>query len=429
MGRKKKKKKRKPSNKRKLLPERRVDDWAYDRVFNFESLNLAKLDRDLKKLDDIERNLSRESRQYQNRLGSLGANRRLETLASLKSIRDQLNGKTKMIENARQSMQLAKLICERQLNATKRSVPILIGIATLDSLINEEPETYEYIVNSRLPFDFMFFEFLEPLELEMPFKPEKKEAIGIKLHRTDFVWEDNLPNYDYYATLYYQDGGKLLPLRIAFGPTNRKTFIGDFFFDRNNRTYFEVNIERGEVISTDDITLGKHLIKPSTEVYTNISEMSEPYPVTERTTITDKANTEIFRKISNLCVNLINYINAHNITIKKRIRNFKIKKRIKTGRVEEISINEPYHLITIKDGFIEESELPTGRSWELQWRVYVRGHNRRYRNERGEIYLITWVRPHIKGPPDAPWRENRYRDLAAKLEQEKRMYEEHLNKE
>ena len=42
--------------------------------------------------------------------------------------------------------------------------PFLVGSATLESLVNETPSTYEYISCGKLPFDNLFFEFKEPIK-------------------------------------------------------------------------------------------------------------------------------------------------------------------------------------------------------------------------------------------------------------------------
>ncbi|MBI2044079.1 hypothetical protein HYT24_01820, partial [Candidatus Pacearchaeota archaeon] len=45
---------------------------------------------------------------------------------------------------------------------TNKSHPILLGPATVDSLLDEVPERLDYVKESKLPFDDMFFEFMEP---------------------------------------------------------------------------------------------------------------------------------------------------------------------------------------------------------------------------------------------------------------------------
>ena len=128
--------------------------------------------------------------------------------------------------------------------------------------------------------------------------------------------------------------------------------------------------------------------------------------------------------LSRFCVNTINYINAHNVTVVQRTRGKYIP-----YPDQDLSIlpsnKRPFYLVTIKDGFVEEEQERQTRSWDLQWRLYVRGHDRKLRDDSGQIYMTSWVRPHIRGPPDAPWREQRYEVLAAKLEQEKEMYRLH----
>jgi hypothetical protein len=41
----------------------------------------------------------------------------------------------------------------------------------------------------------------------------------------------------------------------------------------------------------------------------------------------------------------------------------------------------------------------------------VRGHSRTYREEDGSERYTIWIEPFVKGPQDAPWKNNRYEML------------------
>jgi len=152
-----------------------------------------------------------------------------------------------------------------------------------------------------------------------------------------------------------------------------------------------------------------HLIHPA-ELYHNSVACSE------------LDDLDVFKHVPNLCVNLVNYINAHNVTVIKRERDVDIDaERVWDGEREK----NPFYLVTIRDGVVEEPELPTGRTWDLKWRVYVRGHDRKYRDDQRRVVRTTWIGPHIKGPDGAPWRYQRYQVLATKLLREKEMLREH----
>ena len=129
-----------------------------------------------------------------------------------------------------------------------------------------------------------------------------------------------------------------------------------------------------------------------------------------------------YKELNNLTINIINYINAQNVTIESRTR------KIKTGnggrgKQEREIIHEPekpYHVVKVdsKKIYLDEEKEKEG---ELQWRVYVRGHARRYRDEKDKIKYIIWINPHVRGPENASWRHHRYAILAGMLEKEKTM--------
>jgi len=144
--------------------------------------------------------------------------------------------------------------------------------------------------------------------------------------------------------------------------------------------------------------------------------------------INDFPNGDTFYKIPNLCINLINYINSHNITIVKRERDIVFLEKIKKGKQKKRKQKSPFYLIPIKDEiYIEPDTRKEIGKWELTERIHVRGHDRKYRDNRGDIKKIIWIPPHVKGPESAPWRNQRYEILAGKLKREKEMASFYLN--
>lgn len=138
----------------------------------------------------------------------------------------------------------------------------------------------------------------------------------------------------------------------------------------------------------------------------------------------DLRNYGLLSQVPNFCVNLINYINSHNVQINKRTRG----KRTPRSESETLILSaeqKPFSLITVRDSKIEETTERETRTWDLNWRVYVRGHVRHYRDEEGNLTSTTWVHPYVRGPTNAPWKTQRYEILAKKLEEERRMYQEH----
>jgi hypothetical protein len=61
----------------------------------------------------------------------------------------------------------------------------------------------------------------------------------------------------------------------------------------------------------------------------------------------------------------------------------------------------------------------------LEYRVFVRGHDRKYLDDRGAIRMTSWIPPCIKGPPNAPFIEQRYQVLHDKLKREQEMYKKY----
>jgi len=118
-----------------------------------------------------------------------------------------------------------------------------------------------------------------------------------------------------------------------------------------------------------------------------------------------------FSKIIDLSLNLINYINAQNVVIKKsdfdRKKTNKINRRRKKKGKSEIIPPSPYYWAEVKKSYIDyEGSDSEEKGWELEHRVWNRGHFRHYKDGK-----CVWVIPYIKGPKDAPWKENRYANL------------------
>lgn len=94
------------------------------------------------------------------------------------------------------------------------------------------------------------------------------------------------------------------------------------------------------------------------------------------------------------------------------------------GRYRKVSQNRNFYVVVVRD--VQVAPETKGKSWDLKWRICVRGHNRRYRDENRVIYRVSWIAPFEKGPPDAPWREQRYHVLADKLLRERQWQQKYL---
>jgi len=318
--------------------------------------------------------------------------------------------------------------------------PFIIGPATLESLINKQPETYEYVRDSKLPFDNMFFEFLEPIPMKLPFYNFEKNLRGLSLNRNR-----NDPFLTYFTKLYYSDSPEdVVSLSLHFNPENLNQtqgkitcFQGKRFNPRNMDTsgvyVFIADLKTNKVHycthDDDRENLSKRKISQQ-EAYKILEEQSkrgegdflnETY-FRREANFSDFDAYETIHQVTNLCVNFVNYINAHNVTIVNRERESTYLDRRPNGQRKKRTITRPFHLIVLKDQVIERPGGPGEKTWELQERIFVRGHDRRYRNEEGAIRLTSWIPPHIKGPPNAPFHEQRYQVLYEKLGREIQMF-------
>jgi len=62
-----------------------------------------------------------------------------------------------------------------------------------------------------------------------------------------------------------------------------------------------------------------------------------------------------------------------------------------------------------------------GTGEKLTERLFSMGHNRTYRHDSGDVRYTTWVSPCVKGPEDAPWRNQRHMIFGEQLLTERKM--------
>ena len=337
---------------------------------------------------------------------------------------------------------------EKGLQSYLRAKPFLIGAATLESLLNERPLQYDYIREGKIPFDHIFFEFAEPCSLEVPFLNTRKNIRGML-----FKKQPSTPDYkyagDYAADLHYSDSrNDMWSLGINFNSMLQGIFRGSltnllhlqtmpitFCIDMNKGViYYDASANMEDYarrILEIQRKVDPSLKDPSAVMKTiNESEQYIPLFYPEKEEIDSFEHNEVFFQIPNLCVNLVNYINAHNVTVVRREREVIYLDKDERGNKKVRRSKQPFHLIVVQDKVIEEPEEPREVGhWELRWRVYVRGHDRRYRDETGNIRMTTWIDPYIKGPSDAPWREQRYVVLAERLKREREMMRKYRERE
>jgi hypothetical protein len=301
------------------------------------------------------------------------------------------------------------------------SKPFLIGPATLDSLLETLPETFEYIENGHIPFNDIFFEFREPLKLGVPFVGIESEARGLLFNKRKIGDKEV-----YLLDLQYLKDKTKERHTLSTAFDMKRIFLGRMW-GSNGGFYsaYEVDPKNNAVRFTS----------PSSRIAVSRMLANGIYPlgatenqsgVVETKPISEVPNGETLFQIPCLFINLINYINAHNVTVIKKDRPVVYLDKDDRGKKKKHTSSQPFYLITVKDEVVEEPEIPREiGKWQLTERIYVRGHDRRYRDDNGNIRMTTWISPHVKGPPNAPWREQRYQVLAEKLMREKQMMKGH----
>ncbi len=266
---------------------------------------------------------------------------------------------------------------------------ILIDEMTLDSLLNHPYSNECFKGELKLPFHDVFFEFSNPLEYRTWDWGSVYDLGGFLFYYLDTDKEKGpqKPNSqkERFSMILFDDGGYCGDARISLSETD-----GLFTFsecDHELRAYH-------------------YLYKPLKRRLFCLNRQSYVEAETLENIPDDVVN--IF-KLANLSINTINYINAQNITIKKGYREERRvslpggrKKKSKRFLVQ----SKPYYWIEIEKRVYEEKEGEPGHSWELEYRVWVRGHFRHYQDGKR-----IWIEPFVKGPPDAPWKHNRYKVL------------------
>lgn len=300
----------------------------------------------------------------------------------------------------------------------KNSKCFFIDKMVEDSLLNVQHDASQnYAKSIKLPFPFIFFELEEPINLNL----EKllmvdEERINRKIKGLSFVRAPSLIE-------------KGMPFR-GFGESKEKDIENCFeillhytgikdgfetvtfnvdtlpcFFFSSQCKYLIIDYRDNSII---DITghgeadqrpySGREWMPKMDEIARDLN--GEHVPLI---------------RLIDLCINLINYINAQNVTIirKEREKNGPQqmesinRKRIKQGKVPFVPLR-PYYMIEVRKHVYVNEDEDEGqeKAWELNYRVWVRGHFRHYKDG-----ATTWIEPHVRGPSEAPWKHNRYEVL------------------
>ncbi len=381
-----------------------LDPWFYDQVINEEKALL----------DHFHKNDDRVSRDEKEIIGLLEQHKLKPFLKP--DYHEYLLKKLRDIQERRPYHESGNRHVADRITQLTESKPFLIGAATLESLVNREPDTYEYIEGGKLPFDNMFFEFAEPFSMNIPFWSQQSSARGIQLMKSV---DPETKKMDYCFILYYVQQNKILAeLSIHTDFVNLQVLGRLRYNDKrisSKDRIFTIDPTSRTVKYTEDVESAQKLY------VRDPNKALEALGIT--TSISQIPYNEVFYQIPNLCTNLINYINAHNVTVVKKDRPIIILDIYDDGRKKKSTKNTPFYLVTVRDMlYVEPDEPREVGKWVLEERIYVKGHNRKYLNPDQSLRLKIWIRPCVKGPLNAPWRNQRYEVLYEKLKREKEMY-------
>lgn len=282
---------------------------------------------------------------------------------------------------------------KKLVEALRGSNLVLVDDTVIEDLIELPPETTKYEeAIQHMPFPVIFFELDKTLDIEILYG-KRINLRGILFgHGRDaspthqMIRETNGEDINvFYLGLFDERiSDKSLPVDIHIDPR-------------------DLLIKPSTTVSAFDLLAGE---ANKTQILgTDISGVEEK-----------KVNLEYTQKVISLCANLINYINAHNVTIKRVERQTTQeyerinRKRASKGK-SKLEPLRPYNMIVVEQSVISQGEREaadeTGR--KMDYREMVRGHFQRYHKREGIIR--NWIPRYIRGPDGAPWKENKYRVL------------------
>lgn len=274
-------------------------------------------------------------------------------------------------------------------NRLNSSKVFLIDEMTLDNFYNIPHGNMNYEKAVRLPFPSIFFEFEKGIDITLPHGNKKNLRALLHSGFIDFNESKKV------STKHY-DFSKHMDTYLFFNESALSWPVNFLSYSVGNLPDFLYNSPEGMYRVKNNLT---------DVIYDAIKKDSEVMPV--------ELDTGDFPKIIDLSLNLVSYINAQNTVIKRwspdlnKMKKIN-KKRLKKGK-SEIRIPTPYSWVEVKKNYYDscqDSNKNDEKSWELKYRVWNRGHFRHYSDGK-----CIWIPPYIKGPEDAPWKENRYAAL------------------
>lgn len=295
-------------------------------------------------------------------------------------------------------------IRKKLIDILQNSKLFLLNGAVVDDLYHVPHEVTNYEATMHLPFPTIFFELMDTLEIPIQVGNVKSLRGMLYGHAKDVdfskLYSDiqDLPSDYFMIHLFYSnfelEKGSSSPDSIIFRTSALPQFgfLTDYYF-------YKYDPVSGVSLATDDG------LKNS---FTQNSKAIDLYE--KRKPEDPRRLKENFEHLLDLCVNVVDYINAHNITIRKTDRQKNIdrinRKRLKKGK-KLLKPLKPYYWVDIKRHVVDNWK---GESiGKMDYREWVRGHFQRYHIKKET--LKHWIQPYIRGPELAPWKENRYRVL------------------
>jgi len=303
-----------------------------------------------------------------------------------------------------------------------RTHPFLIGPATLESLLDKPVENYDYIKTGKLPFNPLLFEFTEKIPATIPhIKRSNVTLHGIYLCASP----SNNPDSYVFSSFWKDNDGEIIGIDLFMNDPRSTRFHGlvshlsrsNFDIDNGrldkNRYKFLIDVNKNKMHISQTIQKDAAL---AYEMYKDTGQPVDFNKLFDLSIPLDSISHNIFVMVPNLATNLINYINAHNVTIISR-------ELVKPEGpiIPAFPNNNQYSIITVKDETYEEPKTHH-QGKILTYQLSVRGHNRRLRDGTGIIIKTSWISPYIKGPEGAPFYDARHEVTAKKIMAEKSLF-------
>jgi len=402
-----------------------ISGWNYDRILSQRQSEVK----------EAYRKQEESKKEIRKKISVL--NRGLKRKELLDKIETSEENAKEILKDSRELLKRDNVQFSRQKREDfERAHPVLLGPATLDSLVEHVPEKLDYIKEGKFPFDNIFFEFMEPIEDFDTFNPTiicesalqgSPKFCGIQLIKDRVLSERHEGAYSILSFHNSDEHNNYISSEFTVS-NDSQSLIGGLIRVPTLENTFVMNFKR----SIDSFgNLGKLILGLDFETYPHLSSVGEGEDIMSHYKDDADRIEEYFSKLNNLAINIINYINAQNVRVvpaKRKVQTRKLRDSRRSGRKAIHESEKPFHIVKIDSG-IEEINEEKDSNWSLQHRVYVIGHDRRYRDERGSIRKTIWIEPHVRGPENAPWRHHRYAVLAGMLEREKEMIRNYLPKE